>query len=1017
MRVPNRRGRKGLTSLLVASSLLQPGSGAEARSWSEVIDTPVLHAEERAGARFLQGHLDFESYEALSPGHRNMLLRYAADHRRGNPRLTICWRDNTPAEVIHAFMAVEQAGLEVRNENRRPIGIGTAFQIDLADHWARTATNGSGQGAQGQQVTLTWSFVPDGTLIPGGEVNGEATNDPSNLRAWLAGLYGGSATDPADQQPWFPIFQAVFDSISAQSGVRYVYEPVDDGATLSSASSGQGVLGVRGDVRISGHALDGNSNVLAYNYFPDYSDMVIDTDDNFYDDLSNDSLRLRNVVEHEHGHGLGLQHVCPLDHTKLMEPFVNLNFTGVQFDDIYSLQRLYGDTLEIHGSERDNDTLVKATPVSTPVNVPYVKQWIGIDDDTDTDCFRFSSPAGAQLTVRVIPSTASYLEGEQNLMTGNCTAGTPFDSSLLHDLSFEIIGSDQTTVLATSNTEPAGVAEMVTDLPITTAGDYYVRVQGGVSDYNQLYRLEIEVNTPSVAIQLASSTLSQELFQGANGAPDPGETVALDIGLTNAGLVDASNLQAEMVLPPGSLGFELIKNYGDLANSGGSDTRTFVFAPAGSCGEEIELLLQLTDDNGYAATLPVAITLGAEQVLLGENFDASPSLPASWTSAETGMGSQWSVVASASHSAPNAVFAADVNKSGSSTLTSPVMVAGETPGTLSFHHLYDTEASWDGGVLEMQIGAGPWQDVVDAGGSFASGGYVLALNSSGSNNPLAGRSSWSGLSNGFIETVVELPPSAANQDIRFRWIIGHDQRVGGNGWFIDDVVYRNTTCDESGVALTLSSDDSTTTETSDSSDTAEVRVSAVLPVPGTMPVSLQATGSADPMSDITGFGNLVLMTGEASVAATLDAVSDGQIEGVETLHVTSTEASGSVDVTINDSAYATWALAGMGNSGLLLPDEDFDGDGSSNVEELVNGADPADPASKPVVQLVPDGGDFAVFVPLGLLPEGVSVDAEGSGDLQSWTPAMVTRLDDRFVLSGAEAKAFLRLIYSVPEFD
>ena len=41
-------------------------------------------------------------------------------------------------------------------------------------------------------------------------------------------------------------------------------------------------------MRIGGVFIDGNSGVLAYNYFPDYGDMVLDTGDgNFYDNPGN----------------------------------------------------------------------------------------------------------------------------------------------------------------------------------------------------------------------------------------------------------------------------------------------------------------------------------------------------------------------------------------------------------------------------------------------------------------------------------------------------------------------------------------------------------------------------------------------------------------------------------------------------------------------------------------------------------------------------------------------------------
>ena len=77
---------------------------------------------------------------------------------------------------------------------------------------------------------------------------------------------------------------------------------------------------MRGDIRISGHYIDGNSNTLAYNYYPDTGDMVIDTGDNYFNSTFSDSIRLFNVLQHEHGHGLALPHVCPMNETKLMEP-------------------------------------------------------------------------------------------------------------------------------------------------------------------------------------------------------------------------------------------------------------------------------------------------------------------------------------------------------------------------------------------------------------------------------------------------------------------------------------------------------------------------------------------------------------------------------------------------------------------------------------------------------------------------------------------------------------------------
>ena len=997
----------------IAATILLPCGllAATSNPWQGLIDDESLPAESRKGARFLSEHLDFGQYAALPSGHQRRLLRYAADHMDGSPSLVLCWGEGTAREIVHAYQAVEQAGESVRREDRRPIDAATAFQASLADHWSRTATNGTGQGAQGQPVTLTWSFVPDGTIIPGGEVTGEATNDPSDLRAWLAGLYGGSATDPAHLQPWFHIFQDTFDNIAAQTGLRYVYEPNDDGATLSPFSSGQGVLGVRGDVRIAGHLLDGNSNVLAYNYFPDYSEMVIDTGDNFFGTTTGNVLRLRNVVEHEHGHGLGLGHVCPLDNTKLMEPFVNLGFTGIQFDEVYTLQRLYGDTLEVHGSNRDNDTLAKATPLPIVVNTPYLKEWIGIDDNSDVDHFSFPLPSGTQLTVRIVPSPHNYLEGEQDSSTGNCTPGTPFDSSAMQDLSFEIIDSDQSTVLASASSQPAGFTETVIDLPIIRNDTYYLKVQGSGTDFSQLYRLEVEATTPAVAIQLTGVNLTRELFNGRNGAADPGETIELELSLENLGLVSASNISASLTLPPGAISFDTTKTYGSLASGAGS-TQPFVFAPAGACGETLDLSLAVTADGGYSTTIPFSLTLGVETAFFGEDFDASGSLPAGWTSTTTRSGSGWSI-ASTAHSAPNAAFAANPSRAGSSTLTTSSIAIGASPGTVSFRQFYDTDGGYDGGVMEVSVGGGTWQDILDSGASFVRGGYNFAL--SGNNNPLAGRSGWSGDSGGFIETVVALPASMANQNVQFRFTIGHDVRVGANGWYLDTLQYNSFTCDSGGIDLVLGSTDTTASELGSLADDAEIHVSAILPVTSDIPVTLQTTGSADPFADFITFSDLTLTAGNDTASAALTAVNDGLVEGQETLQVTSPGASGTVNLTLNDTPYADWAASQLGMVGDNLPFDDFDNDGSSNVEELIFGTDASLPSSTPLIQLVPSGADFEISVPLASLPDGVTVDAEASSDLSNWSNTRVTRLTNGFRLDGTDDQGFIRLIYEVME--
>jgi hypothetical protein len=186
-------------------------------------------------------------------------------------------------------------------------------------------------------------------------------------------------------------------------------------------------------------------------------------------------------------------------------------------------------------------------------------------------------------------------------------------------------------------------------------------------------------------------------------------------------------------------------------------------------------------------------------VVFAENFDSvpPPNLPAGWTTSAGGAESVWTTVNSSSDTPPNAVFSPDTTAVGSNALVSPSIAlpaSGETQ--LSFQQSYDLEPGSgstgnDGGVLEIKIGSNPFTDIVAAGGSFVSGGYNAVI---GSNNPLLGRSAWSGNSGGFISTVVNLPPSASGQAVQLRWRCATDTGTGFTGWWIDTVTIVNQTC-------------------------------------------------------------------------------------------------------------------------------------------------------------------------------------------------------------------------------
>ena len=402
-----------------------------------------------------------------------------------------CFGPDTDLDLVQKYHQRFTSSRMLTSLNAQAGGL-NGFQFNDTDRWSVTATNGGGLG-QGDPTTITWSIVPDGTSIFG--YNGEPTA-PSNLRARLNTIYGSQAV-------WQPIFAGVFARWGELTGVTYVFEPNDDGSPWTSTNIAAGQLGVRGDVRISGHLIDGNSNVLAYNFFPNFGDMVIDTADNTYNNTANNSLILRNILAHEHGHGLGLSHVCPVNQTKLMEPFLATAFDGPQFDDILATNRGYGDSFE------HNDTPGTATnlgAIGSGGSVMLDER--SIDDNSDPDLFEFTVGGGSNASVTVTPLGSTYLSGPQNA-NGTCSPGTNFNALDNQNLVLEILDSNGTTVLASANNTGAGSGETLSNVALPGAGNYFVDVSGA-SNEAQLYELSLNVGSTGGGGALAAANVTTD---------------------------------------------------------------------------------------------------------------------------------------------------------------------------------------------------------------------------------------------------------------------------------------------------------------------------------------------------------------------------------------------------------------------------------------------------------------------------------------------------------------------------
>jgi hypothetical protein len=122
---------------------------------------------------------------------------------------------------------------------------------------------------------------------------------------------------------------------------------------------------------------------------------------------------------------------------------------------------------------------------------------VGADDDSDVDYYRFSISGPRTLSVTMTPIGFTYLEGPQNA-NGTCSSGTNFNSLTLSDLGIQVLASNGVTVLATADSFPAGGAETISNLSLSSAGNYYVRVLAGNNEV-QLYSLALTLANVNAA--------------------------------------------------------------------------------------------------------------------------------------------------------------------------------------------------------------------------------------------------------------------------------------------------------------------------------------------------------------------------------------------------------------------------------------------------------------------------------------------------------------------------------------
>ena len=490
------------------------------------------------------------------------------------------------------------------------------FNLDVFK-WGPVGSSGGGFfSGTGLRANLTYSFAPDntawglsGTILPQGF---------SDLEFGLDFAFG-------DAELGKEYIRQAVANWRRYGGITYT-EVADAGIPMDTSSTRRSTVG---DIRFGG-LFWGINGILAYNGFPTTlgvsstfggGDMCMNTA--YFNEgarFSNPDLdyrNFRNVIAHEHGHGLGFIHQVPCVGTKLMEPQAAVITDMVQLDDRRGVNRNYGDRYS------GNHSLINAVnlgTISSPDRALALRNLStnGYFDNgtnpTGTDYFKFTLSENRQITINIKPTGESYETGQQ---ASQCTGtSTIYDSRLMGNLAFKLLDANGATI-TTVNAAGVGVAETLTST--LGAGTYVVQIwdnnaanpTGGTNPNTivQMYDLELLTDAGVFTEPYANAGLAKRVrantpayFMGdVNSAPT--ETrVATTISRYEWDL-DGDNVFETGVLPAAS-----------------APKPSFTYPSNGV----YNVTLRVIDSNGKAGTDTLAVTVfGATTQLTGPAQSAS----------------------------------------------------------------------------------------------------------------------------------------------------------------------------------------------------------------------------------------------------------------------------------------------------------------------------------------------------------------------------------------------------------
>ncbi len=194
----------------------------------------------------------------------------------------------------------------------------------------------------------------------------------------------------------------------------------------------------------------------------------------------------------------------------------------------------------------------------------------------------------------------------------------------------------------------------------------------------------------------------------------------------------------------------------------------------------------LAPNTSITCTYQLLVALNPSSILqFGDDVENGVD---NWT-VSSGIGTEMWETNSNSYEGDFAWFVADIETESDQylALTEAITLDGAEP-VLAFWHWYNTEADWDGGVVEVSTDNGAsW---LDLGDDMIKNGYNSTLEVNPA-SAISGQPAFNGNSNGYIQTIVDLS-NYSGQAIIVRFRLACDGAVGGEGWYIDNIEFFNS---------------------------------------------------------------------------------------------------------------------------------------------------------------------------------------------------------------------------------